>query len=942
MPSKLSWPLRVVIAVLFFISVATSLYLGQTLAENSKKAWFNEANMAAEKATDTCLSWLSLQETQFRAIAAVFYGSKRVTSDEFLDVLELIEVPNTLPLHSVFFVERDIEKDDQFLITMNSNNNIAQSFSDQNLRQKSILDGIAAATSFPDEIVIGPLYEDKRGMPFLSFITNASNDPVDGFLVATINFEELISDLLTLHVSNGLLLRSIEINSMADKPFAGIYKLTGEKQQNIEVHNFETHVDSGKANLVFSWSLTPEFSGGANVGMGRMIQIVGCLLSFLFLNIVLLLLKENTRVNQRVTERTHELSVAIETVKQEIVEKTTAERALRESSERLKALSDASFEAILLTEDGYCVDLNNTAERMFGYSRQEAIGVYAPQIFSPEYAEIILDNIKYGNETPYEVVCLTKENKQFPAMLQGRSIDLENRVLRVTVIRDLSEQRDAELKQLESEKRYRSLINDTKTGFLVVDFKGNVLEANDEYAKIIGYSSSNEIIGENVAGWTAHYDKEKNVRAIEDCILQGHCSNLIIDYLAMGNVTIPVEINASVIKQNDKKVIMALVRNISYQKELEAEQLKTKKLESVGVLAGGIAHDFNNILVAILGSLSLAKHSLENKEDKCFSLIKQAEKASLRAKDLTQQLLTFSKGGDPVKKVAPLDSLIKDSANFVLHGSRVVCNYDIPADLWAVRIDSGQISQVIQNLAVNAKQAMDSQGQLNISCRNLDGNVQILSEGLIEKQYIQISIEDNGCGIAQENVSKIFDPYFSTKSNGSGLGLALSHSIIAKHNGRFSVSSELGHGTTFTILLPAKLTDNKVEEESNISMEVGTGKILLMDDDEVVRAVAKEMLIHLGYQVLEAEDGEETIKKYKKSLANEPIDFVIMDLTIPDGMGGKEAAEELLKINKDVKLIVSSGYSNDPIMASFDEYGFVAAISKPFDLETLSKVLRSI
>lgn len=942
MSSKLSWPLRVVIAVLFLISIAFSLYFGQTLAENSKKAWFNEANMAAENATDTCLSWLSLQQTQFRGIASVFYGSEVVTLDEFLDVLELIEMPSTLPLHSVFFVEPDGEKGDQFLITMSSNNNVSQSFSDQNLRQKDILAGITTATSFPDEIVLGSLYKNERGMQFLSFVINANNDLIDGFLVATINFEELISDLLTLHVSNGLILRSVEINSVTDKPFTGIYKLSVERRQDIEVYNFETHVDSGKANLVFSWSLTPEFSGGANVGLGRIIQIVGCLLSFLFLNIVLLLLKENTRVNQRVTERTHELSVAMETVNQEIVEKTAAESALRESRERLIALSDASFEAIFLAEEGYCVDLNNTAERMFGYSRQEAIGLHATQIFSPGYAEIVLDNIKSGNESPYEMVCLTKENKQFPAILQGRTISHENRVLRVTVIRDLSEQKDAELEQLESEKRYRSLINDTKTGFLVVDFKGNVLEANDEYANIIGYSSSNEIIGENVASWTAHYDKEKNVRAIEDCILQGRYSNLIIDYLAKGNVTIPVEINASVIKQNDKKVIMALVRNISYQKELEAEQLKTKKLESVGVLAGGIAHDFNNILVAILGSLSLAKHSLDNKEDKCFSLIKQAEKASLRAKDLTQQLLTFSKGGDPVKKVASLDSLIKDSANFVLHGSRVACNYDIPIDLWSVSIDPGQISQVIQNLAVNAKQAMDSHGQFNISCRNLDGNVQILSEGLTEKQYIQISIEDNGCGIAQENVSKIFDPYFSTKPHGSGLGLALSHSIIAKHNGRLSVSSELGYGTTFTILLPAKLTDNKVDEESTISMEVGTGKILLMDDDEVVRAVAKEMLIHLGYQVLEAEDGVETIKKFKKSLTNEPIDFVIMDLTIPNGMGGKEAAEELLKINKDVKLIVSSGYSNDPIMANFDEYGFVAAISKPFDLETLSKVLRSI
>ena len=409
-----------------------------------------------------------------------------------------------------------------------------------------------------------------------------------------------------------------------------------------------------------------------------------------------------------------------------------------------------------------------------------------------------------------------------------------------------------------------------------------------------------------------------------------------------GGAEYKITASAAPIRDADGTItgVVLVFHDITEEEKTKEELLKVKKLESVGVLAGGIAHDFNNILSAILGNIELARMAMDS-ESKSYSLLIETENASLRARDLTQQLLTFSQGGEPVKKTSPIDNTITESANFVLRGSSVSFRADIPDDLWLVDFDSGQISQVIQNLVLNAKHAMPEGGEIRISCANIEDIRSETGLTLEDIAYIKITVEDTGCGIPDKYLEKIFDPYFTTKQEGSGLGLAISHAIISKHDGHIAVHSRMGEGTIFTIYLPASDTQTvPVIPEPPSRPEAIQARILVMDDEPLVQDLLKEMLDRLGHDVVQAKDGREAIHIYREHrVGNRPIDAVIMDLTIPGGMGGKDTIRELLKIDPDAKVIVSSGYSNDPVMSDYRYYGFTAAISKPFSLAELNNAL---
>jgi PAS domain S-box-containing protein len=385
-------------------------------------------------------------------------------------------------------------------------------------------------------------------------------------------------------------------------------------------------------------------------------------------------------------------------------------------------------------------------------------------------------------------------------------------------------------------------------------------------------------------------------------------------------------------------------RDISGNKRLEEEQQRVAKLESVGLLAGGIAHDFNNILTAILGNISLAGMEAEPGSELQTSL-EQAEKASLRAKDLTKQLLTFSKGGAPVKKLASLTELLKDTAGFALRGSNVKCHFSIPADLWHAEIDAGQISQVIHNLVINAKQAMPNGGTIELMAENMAlSKTQRLGKGLPvrEGSYVRIAITDHGTGIPKDHIEKIFDPFFTTKQEGSGLGLTSSFSIARQHSGHISVESELGAGSTFYLYLPAsrEMAIAK-QDKKGPTKAAGKARILVMDDEKGVREVAGRMLKHIGYKDIEfAADGTAAIKLYKAAMkCGNPFNVSILDLTIAGGMGGEESIKKLLKIDPGIKAIVSSGYADDPVIARYREYGFSGIVAKPYTLEELGKAV---
>lgn len=393
--------------------------------------------------------------------------------------------------------------------------------------------------------------------------------------------------------------------------------------------------------------------------------------------------------------------------------------------------------------------------------------------------------------------------------------------------------------------------------------------------------------------------------------------------------------------------VVLVFRDVTEKLKSEQELANIEKLKSVGLLAGGIAHDFNNILVAILGNINLAlQHTKVDNE--AHILLQKAEKATLRASDLTQQLLTFAKGGEPIKELALIQEIIEESSNFVLRGSNVRCDYKWDADLWAVEIDQGQISQVIQNVVINANQAMPEGGVIHIRGVNISHD-ESLKLDLPPRKYIKITINDSGPGIKRSQLDKIFDPYFTTKKTGSGLGLAVSHSIISKHEGRMLAESEPGKGSTFTIYLPAEIVQVphpvSVAPKKDPKKQNGPGhfRIMVMDDDEMVQSVSNDMLTHLGYEVILANHGEEAMALFKEGLENNaPIDLIIMDLTIPGGMGGQEAVEKIHAIDPHTKIVVSSGYSNDPIMANYKAYGFLAAVTKPFQLQDLKNVMHRL
>ena len=406
-----------------------------------------------------------------------------------------------------------------------------------------------------------------------------------------------------------------------------------------------------------------------------------------------------------------------------------------------------------------------------------------------------------------------------------------------------------------------------------------------------------------------------------------------------------------------------IVRDITNQKKLEAELLKVQKLESVGVLAGGIAHDFNNLLAIILGNISLAEEDVTQSD--ILEVLNEARKASLRAKALTHQLITFSKGGAPVKKIASIAGFVKESVNSSLSGSNVRCESALPDDLWRVECDENQMGHVINNLIANAVEAMPAGGTIKIFTENrmlMQGEAE-LELHLQEGRYVKISIRDQGAGISEEDLPRIFDPYFSTKNRGAqkgmGLGLSSAYSIVSQHKGHISADSEVGLGTTVSIYLPAfeekgslegfaEDRSSPIEQDlrspSTINNQQSTIKrVLVMDDEEGMRRFVKQMLNRFGYAVEVAEDGNKAIELYKKAMAvGEPFDAVLLDLTVKGGMGGKQALKHLLYVDPDVKAIICSGYFNDPVMANFKDYGFYGAMPKPFEGQTLRKTVNQV
>ncbi len=398
-------------------------------------------------------------------------------------------------------------------------------------------------------------------------------------------------------------------------------------------------------------------------------------------------------------------------------------------------------------------------------------------------------------------------------------------------------------------------------------------------------------------------------------------------------------------------------RDISVEKRMEEEVLQARKLESLGVLAGGIAHDFNNLLAVILGNISFGKMFLKEKDNKVSDRLIEAEKACMRGKELTYQLLAFARGGEPLRRTMAAAELIENSVRSCLNGSDVKVSFSFPEDLPLLKVDEGQMRQVIQRIVKNADEATGNKGVLAVEVEQETlgpANPLALKPG----SYVCISLRDDGPGIAGPDLQRIFDPYFTKKDlgnkKGTGLGLSICYSIVKDHGGSITVESEQGLGSLFRIYLPAAHMEGESLPE-NVPATTTTpvptteegegrkGRLLFMDDDRGVRDVMVEILVHLGYHVRFAGDGLEAIEQYKEAAsAGRPFDVVIADLTVPDGMGGKELIKELQSIDPRVRAVISSGYSNNSVLRDFKEHGFQGYVAKPYKIEELCSVLDQV
>lgn len=486
-------------------------------------------------------------------------------------------------------------------------------------------------------------------------------------------------------------------------------------------------------------------------------------------------------------------------------------------------------------------------------------------------------------------------------------------------------------------------------GVITTDVEGRVVLLNKAAERLSGWSQEEAFAKSFSDIFKIVHEKDRKPceSPVSKVLNTGAAVNVATDTLLItndGRERIIADSCAPIRDKDSKMIGVVLVfRDITEKRKMEEDFLKMKKLESLGVLAGGIAHDFNNVLTIILSNLTLAKMYTQP-DHKSYEILLEAEDASTKAKGLTQQLLTFAKGGVLVKETSSIKELLESTARFIVRGSGVRCEFSLPDDLWPSDIDVGQISQVVQNLIINAEQAMPEGGIIEIKGENIviDENSSIpLSAG----RYVKIMIRDHGVGIPQEYLRKIFDPYFTTKQKGSGLGLAVTYSVMASHHGYIDVESQAGVGTAFYLYLPA--SDKQLKEKKTVDLAdryfKGKGRVLLMDDEELLRKTLGKVLNSLGYEVDFAEEGNRTVEMYEKVKgSSEAFDVVILDLTVAGGMGGKETIKKLLEIDPEVKAIVSSGYSNDPVMSDFKKFGFRGIVAKPFKIEELSQVLHQV
>ncbi len=590
---------------------------------------------------------------------------------------------------------------------------------------------------------------------------------------------------------------------------------------------------------------------------------------------------------------------------------------------------DSSISSIFFTDlEGDITWVNESFMRLWGISDDELVIGHNISEFFLAYGDMI-NSIKRNGRFFGELRGIDRSRDSFIIQIAAHSFKHksgETIGIMASCI-DVTDARKAENALRESKRNYQTLVEKSRIAIAVENSEGQPLFFNERFPDILGLRS--------------HEITEKGIPSVIGLThgMKPEVKPINVDLQTKASDGTQLFLNADILPVREDGQLKGwryYIRDDTERHMMEQELLRTEKLESIGILAGGIAHDFNNVLTAITGNLGLARLKLERGGD-ALSAIKETEEQAIRAKLLTEQLLTFAKGGAPIKENASIKEVIKETVQFALRGSGIKPEFRFEDNLPRTSFDPGQFSQVMSNLAFNAKDAMNGSGSFIISVEKalLDGDTTL---SLKAGEYISITVSDSGQGIPPENIERIFEPYFTTKQKGNGLGLATSFSIVKRHGGHMEVTSEQGKGTTFNIYMPIAEGDGRTAfKEEEPELTAGAGRILIMDDDNFIREIAESLLEQLGYDVTSSECGEEAVDLYVKALdTGKPFDLCIFDLTVPGGMGGREAIKRIKEIDGNVKAIVSSGYSNDPIMSDYMKYGFCDVVVKPYRIEQLA------
>ncbi|MDY6989461.1 MAG: PAS domain-containing protein [Thermodesulfobacteriota bacterium] len=668
--------------------------------------------------------------------------------------------------------------------------------------------------------------------------------------------------------------------------------------------------------------------------------------------------KSHQELEQRVLERTAKLATANERLEKEVKDRRRAEEALRVSElqyrELVENLNDVIFS---IDAKGVVTYISPVIESMMGYKPPEIMGRSFTEFMHPEDLPRMMkqfQKVLSGHTEPSEYRLMAASGEARWIRSSSRPVFEGNRVAGLRgVMTDVTDQKRIEEAGRETEEKYRLV---SKNIPVVVysalpDASSTTLFMSGRIKDLTGYSGEDFIESPGLFNNMFHPDDRDHVREkIEEH--RRKKTHLDAEYriITKDRVTKWVKDRATPILDENEEIVRidGFMEDITERKQLEDQLRHAHKMEAIGTLAGGIAHDYNNLLSVILGNIAMAKEDLKPEHD-IYPFLNEAETASFKARELTHRLITFSRGGAPIREKASIMELLRESADLALAGSGVTCDFAMPSDLWAVEYDEAQMQQVINNLMTNAYEATPEGGTVRLTAENVvAGGEEEKALPLPDGEYVKISVSDQGVGIPEEQLSVIFDPYFSTKERGEqkgmGLGLATAYSIVKKHGGHMAVESQVGVGTTFDVHLPA--SQERLPERVGAMVAIGhrelpARRVLVMEDEDTLRNLCGQMLERLGYEVALAKNGEETIEEYRNAMdSGEGFSAVILDLSVRGGMGGKEALRKLQKIAPDVKAIVSSGYHDDPVMTEWQEHGFKGVIFKPYLKEDLKVALR--